>query len=281
MARKSSKTAHVMNLLAGDTPSSDQESSKTEAAKENMAASLAADSPETIKELTVLAQQASIQTKEEPIRPSPISIIDMTSTVPDPVAELIKQELEQELSEDSNTVKAGQMEEVEGPPQDDPAAESASSEQEVLQSGPGSETSPPEQASPQTGFSSESSSTEQGAPQSDAPVNGISSVQPEPVSVQKKEEEPEPAADFDYLNVMEFVVKGMAEDYIKKFDVCGCGHCRADVTALTLSNLPPKYIVVQSSTASPLLNFYASRLAPQVIVELTKACTIVRENPRH
>ena len=92
MARKSSKTAHVMNLLAGDEP----ESSKSEAAKENQAASLNTDSSETIKELTVLAHKASIQTQEGPLTPSPISIIDMSSSSPDPVSEMIRQQLEEE-----------------------------------------------------------------------------------------------------------------------------------------------------------------------------------------
>ncbi len=92
MARKSSKTAHVMNLLAGG----EAESSKSEAAKENLAASQAAESKGTIKELTVLAQQASIQMQDSPLSPSPISIIDLSSSVQDPVAELIKQQLEED-----------------------------------------------------------------------------------------------------------------------------------------------------------------------------------------
>ena len=221
MARKGSKTAHVMNLLAGDDP----ESSKSEAAKENFAARQMSDSTETIKELTVLAQQASIQTQEGPLSTSPISIIDMPSSAPDPVAELIKQQLEEE--------EAGN------------------------------------EAILQESFIPEDTVKEETSP--------VSEIQPEdePAIVQESE------SSFQYLNVMEHIVKNRAEEYMEKFNVCNCGHCIADVTALALSHLPPKYIVVEPPSASPLLNYYSNRFSQQVIVELTKACSIVKENPHH
>lgn len=229
MARKSSKTAHVMNLLAGDDP----ESSKSEAAKENFAARQTSDSTETIKELTVLAQQASIQTQEGPLSPSPISIIDMTSSAPDPVAELIKQQLEEE--------EAGN--------------------EAILQEPLIPEDTVREETSP------------------------VSDVQPEDEPSVVRETESEPPVpimpSFQYLNVMEHIVKNRAEEYMEKFNVCNCGHCAADVTALALSHLPPKYIVVEPPSASPLLNYYSNRFSQQVIVELTKACSIVKENPHH
>ncbi len=211
MARKSSKTAHVMNLLAGD----DSESPKTEAAKENIAASLTNESGGTIKELTVLAQQASIQTQDGPFTPSPISIIDMSSSAPDPVAELIKQQLEQEI-----------------------VAEDESKETQL----------------------------QNGTPSDEALPSESTSFKP---------------LDYKYLNVMEYVVKSKAKEYMEKFGVCLCDHCIADVTALALTNLPPKYIVVEPPSASPLLNFYSNRFSQQIIVELTKACSVVKENPHH
>lgn len=249
MARKSSKTAHVMNLLAGDNTGSDQESTTTEAAKENQAARETADSPETIKELTVLAQQASIQTQEGPITPSPISIIDMTSTAPDPVAELIRQNLEEELE------NGGQ---AEGASEDIPQEEPDS--QTVTQ--PLSQDSPSNEAMGQT-------------------LDADLETSPEVVS--SYEENPPDLIEnnYTYLNVMEFVVKNIAINYMKKFDVCTCGRCVADVTALALTNLPSKYIVVESSTASPLLNYYSTKFSQQAIVELTKACNTVKESPHH
>jgi hypothetical protein len=220
MARKSSKTAHVMNLLAGD----DSESSKSEAAKENIAASLTSEMGGPIKELTVLAQQASIQTQDGPLNPSPISIIDMSSSAPDPVAELIKQRLEEEEENDSEVdIKI-----------EDPISQEIQPKEET--------------------------SSDQAA------LSEIQNSKP---------------LDYQYLNIMEYVVKSRVKEYMEKFDVCSCGRCIADATALSLTHLPPKYIVVEAPSASPLLNYYSNRLSQQIIVELTKACAVVKENPHH
>ena len=76
-------------------------------------------------------------------------------------------------------------------------------------------------------------------------------------------------------------MENIARDYVGRLGGCSCEHCIADVTALTLNKLTPKYVVVEPPAASPLLNFYSSRFGPQVIVELTKSCFIVKENPHH
>lgn len=230
MARKSSKTAHVMNLLAGD----DSESSKSEAAKENIAASLTSEMGGPIKELTVLAQQASIQTQDGSLTPSPISIIDMSSSAPDPVAELIKQRLEED-EESGNEVTVD-------PP------------------------SPSEEDNKMEAQLSSEIHTQEVTPSDQTDLTEIQDSKP---------------LDYQYLNIMEYVVKSRAKEYMEKFDVCLCGRCIADVTALSLTHLPPKYIVVEAPSASPLLNYYSNRLSQQIIVELTKACAVVKENPHH
>ena len=96
MARKSSKTAHVMNLLAGD----DSESPKEEAAKENLAARQTSDSAEAIKGLASMNQPSSA--------PTPISIVDMSSSVLDPVAELIKEQLEEAEADETRLMLSHQ-----------------------------------------------------------------------------------------------------------------------------------------------------------------------------
>lgn len=216
MARKSSKTAHVMNLLAGD----DSESPKEEAAKENLAARQTSDSAEAIKGLASMNQPSSA--------PTPISIIDMSSSAPDPVAELIKEQLEEaeaaEVAVDTSAIE------------------------------------------PEKKISKE--------------VTPEKEVSKEIIPEEKAPEKP-PVPSFQYLNVMEYIVKNAAPQYMKDFEVCLCDHCTADVTALSLSHLPPKYIVVDRDSVSPLLNFYSSRFTQQVVVELTKACSVVKENPHH
>ena len=378
MARKSSKTAHVMNLLAGG----EAESSKSEAAKENLAASQAAESKGTIKELTVLAQQASIQMQDSPLSPSPISIIDLSSSVQDPVAELIKQQLEEDEKKEIGTGFSEKNEDNLLPDSlPDPVSDnelnnvedstSAFSEEMLIteQFTEPSDNSPDvvdetdlqdldnqndpnrsdvheqdqmdilsidetDQAGMQDLDESEQSdiAASDESPQADnlvsdetdEPNNFVSDeltepdqisneltqpdipdfiepIQPDiqdsfesinpPVQTEDVPVKPEPpvtdipvtpkASNFKYLNVMEHVVENIARDYVGRLGGCTCEHCIADVTALTLNKLTPKYVVVEPPAASPLLNFYSSRFAPQVIVELTKSCFIVKENPHH
>ena len=241
MARKSSKTAHVMNLLSGG----ESESSKTEAAKENHAASQAAESKGTINELTVLAQQASIQMQDGPLSPSPISIIDLSSSVPDPVAELIREQLEEDEKREEPQLTDELVEPSERP---------ADSELDTDLQNPVEE-------------------NDSDIPNTEEPVQPDITPAIDPVA---------PALpNFKYLNVMEHVVENIAREYMDRLGGCTCDHCIADVTALTLNKLSPKYVVVEPPAASPMLNFYSSRFAPQVIVELTKSCLIVKENPHH
>ena len=68
---------------------------------------------------------------------------------------------------------------------------------------------------------------------------------------------------------------------MRQFDVCTCDRCKADVTALTLNGLMPKYIVTMKAAVVPLLSYYTNRLISDVTVEATKSCMIVKENPRH
>ena len=458
MARKSSKTAHVMNLLAGE----ESESSKSEAAKENLAASLNTDSSETIKELTVLAHQASIQTQEGPLSPSPISIIDMSSNAPDPVSELIRQQLEEgegittdtperALIENETEISSGEKDEIDNSPpvtdngDDDkgslvnsdynegidndlppvltasdvkvytnPTAGVNNSDHESYKSGDSADLDKTilnniaelssdeaisndsmnlgldnsalnnisgleldtsvldnntEMKSNETASidnkeseldtsvlsdnnqldlngtisdennelysdktlsdnnevleSDDNISVNNAASESDDNISVNNEVSESNDSISEESEESLPfkaasieesnsesddksasketsaqnsatsdskenqktpapkAPTYQYLNVMEYVVKSMVDYYVGKFDTCTCGRCIADITALTLTKLPPKYIVVESNSASPLLNFYINRYSQQVIVELTKSCSIVKQNPHH
>ena len=95
------------------------------------------------------------------------------------------------------------------------------------------------------------------------------------------EPEPEPEPDFAAINVMEHIVRDKIIYFMRQFDVCTCDRCKADVTALTLNGLMPKYIVTTKAAVDPLLSYYTNRLISDVTVEATKSCMIVKENPRH
>ncbi|MEG0216273.1 MAG: late competence development ComFB family protein, partial [Hungatella sp.] len=92
--------------------------------------------------------------------------------------------------------------------------------------------------------------------------------------------EPEPPA-YRYVNMMDIVVEERLLEFIHRFDVCTCDRCVKDVKALTLNNLPPKYLVVPIASIAPLTSFYRNKYNIYAITELTKACLAVLENPRH
>ncbi len=92
------------------------------------------------------------------------------------------------------------------------------------------------------------------------------------------EEEPK---EYVFLNVMETLVREKTDMYMKQFSTCTCSRCKADITALALTSLPAKYVVVSRNAATPLMNFYSQRYSGAITVEITKACTKVKEHPHH
>lgn len=87
--------------------------------------------------------------------------------------------------------------------------------------------------------------------------------------------------EFLFINVCEELVKENIDEYINRFNVCKCKRCAADAMALALSNLPPKYIVVNDTSAVPFLSFYENKYRILLMTELTKACLKIIESPRH
>lgn len=84
-----------------------------------------------------------------------------------------------------------------------------------------------------------------------------------------------------FLNVMEYLVEERLEKYVKLFGLCSCQRCLADVRALALSRLPAKYVVLPSSSVTPMLSLYQAKFDSMVIAEVIQACKSVMENPRH
>lgn len=103
----------------------------------------------------------------------------------------------------------------------------------------------------------------------------------EPKAAEPAVPEPEPEPEFSAVNVMERIVNDKIIYYMRQFDVCTCDRCKADVIALTLNGLLPKYIVTMPAAVDPLISYYTNRLISDVTVEATKACMVVKENPRH
>jgi len=92
---------------------------------------------------------------------------------------------------------------------------------------------------------------------------------------------PQSGSDLLYANIMQTMVESMAPRYIKMFGVCKCARCAADVKALTLTNLRPRYAVFHRRERIPMLTVYENRYGSTIAAELTKACGIVKMNPHH
>ena len=98
----------------------------------------------------------------------------------------------------------------------------------------------------------------------------------------EQELQPEPEeSPYQCVNVCEQIVRALAPEYIERFHVCSCDRCFIDVVALTLTNLPPKYVVVEKAETTPLIDYYSRKFQTQVMAEMVKACLTVQKNPRH
>lgn len=87
--------------------------------------------------------------------------------------------------------------------------------------------------------------------------------------------------DYCYTNVLEQIVKERVDEFLQKLGTCSCPRCKADTIALTLNNLPPKYIVANKDHVFPLINFYSNQYAVRVTAQLTKACITIKNSPHH
>ena len=102
-------------------------------------------------------------------------------------------------------------------------------------------------------------------------------------SEEKTEAEPEKEElPYRMVNVMEEILSPeMVKEEMKKYGVCLCSRCQADVLALLLTRLPAKYIVANTPAIPPLLSYYKNKYRVNLLTQMIKACLDVRENPRH
>ena len=136
----------------------------------------------------------------------------------------------------------------------------------------------------------------QPAPAADEPA---APAQPEPVQVAAPQpvEEPAPAPAMEepatvwtvplkpinpgYINVMQVLVEEKAPKYVKMFGLCACERCMEDVKALTLNNLPSKYVVLEQGDLVPRLTVYENKFSSDITAQMLKACRLVMERPHH
>lgn len=84
-----------------------------------------------------------------------------------------------------------------------------------------------------------------------------------------------------FVNVMLPLVEEKLLKYVRMFHLCECPRCLADVKALALSHLPPKYVVLEGSTYTPMMSFYQAKFDSDITAQVIHACKQVMEAPRH
>lgn len=188
-------------------------------------------------------------TAEEPVR-----VLSANVTVVDPreegkLAEEIQKNLIRELEKEQTQEQAEQSREQE-----------EQSEEQTEQ--------PNEQAE-QTQEQTEQPQTNPGTP-----------VQKEPE--QQKEQKQEDGPSYRVVNIMEEILTPeLILDVLKDNDTCTCSRCQADVKALMLTRLPPKYIVADNTAVPMLLTYYHNKFRVAVLSQSIRACMDVKEHPRH
>ena len=104
--------------------------------------------------------------------------------------------------------------------------------------------------------------------------------QEEPGSQEEQKQEDGPG--YRVVNIMEEILTPeLILDALKSNGTCTCSRCQADVKALMLTRLPPKYIVADNTAVPMLLTYYHNKFRVAVISQSIRACMDVKERPRH
>ncbi|HHV72552.1 MAG TPA: late competence development ComFB family protein [Clostridia bacterium] len=83
-------------------------------------------------------------------------------------------------------------------------------------------------------------------------------------------------------NCMEDLVFNCIVDVLSKYpEFCSCDKCRADVAALALNNLPPKYIATYEGEVYAKIPTLQQQFGTDILCAVVKAMEIVQKSPRH
>ena len=122
---------------------------------------------------------------------------------------------------------------------------------------------------------------EQSEEQTEQPKTNVGTpVQKEPE--QQEEQKQEDGPSYRVVNIMEEILTPeLILDALKSNDTCTCSRCQADVKALMLTRLPPKYIVADNTAVPMMLTYYCNKFRVAVLSQSIRACMKVKEHPRH
>ena len=244
MAKKTNKTSHVLNLITSSQP------------------------PVASSGETQPSSSASGETQQEgSAAEEPVRVPSANVTVVDPreegkLAEEIQKNLIREMEKEQEEKHAEEQAEQ-------------SREQEEQPEQPQEQT---KQTQEQPEQSEEQPKIKVGTPVQEKTKEPES--QEEPGSQEEQKQEARPG--YRVVNIMdEILTPELILDALKSNGTCTCSRCQADVKALMLTRLPPKYIVADNTSVPMLLTYYNNKFRVAIISQSIRACMDVKERPRH
>jgi competence protein ComFB len=89
-------------------------------------------------------------------------------------------------------------------------------------------------------------------------------------------------SDLTLVNAIEVVVQDLFKEFEKDYALkCDCEKCKLDILAITLNNIPPRYVASDAGPIYVKSLYFTKQLQLDVYSELTKATLIVEQSPRH
>ncbi len=82
-------------------------------------------------------------------------------------------------------------------------------------------------------------------------------------------------------NYIEKMVQKLLPRIMGEAEMCECNQCKVDVAAISLNNIRPRYVVSEKGELYTKLDSLDAQNEADVIAQMTKACVIVKNNPRH
>ena len=88
--------------------------------------------------------------------------------------------------------------------------------------------------------------------------------------------------DFHIKNVMEPIVLEKMESILHLIgDCCACNKCKSDIIAITLNNMPSKYVVTRQGELYSRIGATEIQNSTKISAIITSAVLYVRDHPRH
>ncbi len=87
---------------------------------------------------------------------------------------------------------------------------------------------------------------------------------------------------YKLTNVIEVFVFDLMDSILKtKTEMCTCDKCKADIAAVALNQLKPRYVTSQLGDVITRTEIMDSDLRTAIVVSLTEAVELVAKSPRH